>query len=102
MKTPFGRECKFFYGDYYRGRNFEECRALINPDDKASWTSQLCKTCPMPDIQQNNACPNMALTAYISKFLFTRRIKIKAYCSKVHREVADPNVGCGHCHEITL
>ena len=33
MKTPAGTECKYFYGDYYRGRNHEECRLL-----GAAWT----------------------------------------------------------------
>ena len=28
MRTPAGKECQYFYGDYYRGRNQEECRLL--------------------------------------------------------------------------
>ncbi len=73
MKTPFGQECRFFYGDYYRGRNFEECRGLINPNDKAEWTSLLCETCPpVPNIQRNNNCPNLVLTTFISKSWFKK------------------------------
>ncbi len=98
MKTPFGQECRFFYGDYYRGRNFEECRGLINPNDKAEWTSLLCETCPVPNIQRNNNCPNLVLTTFISKSWFKKRIKIKASCSKTLESVKDPNVGCGLCH----
>ena len=99
MKTPTGRECKFFYGDYYRGRNFEECRALGNPDEARNWTSELCKTCPMPGILINNACPNMVLSADMSRVLFMRKRKISAYCVKAHGQVKDPNVGCELCHK---
>lgn len=99
MKTPYGRECRFFYGDYYRGRNFEECRGLINPQEKQNWDSTLCKDCPVPAIELNNNCPNLVLTAYISKVLFKKRIKVKASCSKTLLPVKDPNIGCGHCHE---
>ena len=38
MKTPAGKECKFFYGDYYRGRQHEECRLL--KDHGLSWTPE--------------------------------------------------------------
>ncbi len=99
MKTPFGRECKFFYGDYYRGRNLEECRALSG-DDKSRWKSELCKGCPIPQIQINNACPNMMLSASIAKpFLRKQKTMVEAWCSKVHDRVKDPNIGCPVCHQ---
>ena len=98
MKTPDGRECKFFYGDYYRGRNFEECRALINPQDKKFWQSAECKKCPVPGILQNNGCQNMALTAYLQKNLFGKRLRVKTWCSRSHGLVRNPNIGCGLCH----
>jgi len=101
MKTPDGRDCKFFYGDYYRGRNFEECRALVNPEDKKNWTSAFCNACPVPSILLNNGCPTMALTTYIAKSLFGKKIKVKAYCSRSHSEVPNPNIGCGMCHQST-
>lgn len=99
MKTPNGRDCPFFYGDYYRGRHFEECRGLINPQDKIDWTSELCKDCPVPAIKRNNNCPNLILTTYIGKSWFKKRIKVKTSCSKTLELVNDPNVGCGFCHE---
>ncbi len=100
MKTPDGRECKFFYGDYYRGRNFEECRALSNPKDKKNWTSQLCSGCPLPDYLRHNSCQNLVYSVFIGKVLFKQRMKVKAWCSKSHELVRDPNIGCGHCHEL--
>jgi hypothetical protein len=28
------------------------------------------------------------------------RVKISAYCTKVHRDVSNPYIGCGECHPI--
>ncbi|MEA4812068.1 MAG: hypothetical protein VB108_05830 [Anaerolineaceae bacterium] len=99
MKTPFGRECKFFYGDYYRGRNLEECRAL-SAADKPKWQVDLCKACPMPQILANNACPNLMLSVTINKpFLGKQKTLVKAWCSQIHTAVKDPNVGCPVCHQ---
>ena len=28
MRTPAGTECKFFYANYFRGRNQQECRLI--------------------------------------------------------------------------
>jgi hypothetical protein len=99
MKTPFGRECKFFYGDYFRGHNVEECRAL-SAGEKNRWKSDFCKDCPMPQIQINNACPNLLLSAAIFKSVLRKeKIVVQAWCSKVHDLVKDPNVGCPVCHQ---
>lgn len=100
MRIPDGRECKFFYGDYYRGRNFEECRALSSPEERKVWTSELCSGCPLPDYLRNNSCQHLVYSVFIRKFLFKKRIKVKAWCSKTHQSVSDPNIGCGHCHDI--
>ena len=71
---------------------------MINPQDKKDWTSAVCKSCLVPTILQNNACPNMALTTYFQKALFGKRIRVKAWCSRSHGIVRNPNVGCGLCH----
>ncbi len=66
MRTPAGTECKFFFGDYYRGRNREECRLIGNAPTPRHWTPDLCKTCPVPGIQRANACEHMELTGQVS------------------------------------
>ena len=98
MKTPAGKECKYFYGNYFRGAHQEECRLLGNRE----WTPDLCKKCPVPEIQRANACENMTLTAVVKKgFLgMNRHVEISAYCSKSHDFVKDPYLGCGLCHEL--
>lgn len=101
MKTPAGKECKYFYGNYFRGRNEEECRLL-----KASgqlWTASLCHTCPVPEILQANACQFLQLRGTITHPLaafFQRRVQVAAYCEKTHRAVTEPQIGCGECHPL--
>jgi hypothetical protein len=101
MKTPFGKECKYFYGDYFRGKHFEDCRLINTPDKPRSWKVHYCRNCPVPAILLANACPNMVLTAAIEKrfLIFPKRVKVTAYCTKTHDKVKEPKIGCGSCHE---
>ncbi len=101
MKTPAGFECTYFYGDYYRGRNLEECRLLSASGQK--WTPDLCRTCPVPGILRANACQFLRLRAAVARPLtaaFQRRVQITARCEKTHKPVAEPHVGCGECHPL--
>ncbi|MEM7031558.1 MAG: hypothetical protein AAF629_18500, partial [Chloroflexota bacterium] len=67
MKTPAGKECKYFFGDYHRGRNIEECRLLEKNRDSEPWKPSLCQTCPVPDILRQNASPNLILDGSVKK-----------------------------------
>jgi hypothetical protein len=99
MKIPTtGKECPYFYGDYYRGRDHEECRLLNSPD----WSQKDCQTCPVPDILMANSCPHMVLAGELRKGILGigRKVAITAYCKKTHRDVENPYVGCGECHPI--
>ena len=101
MKTPAGSECPHFYGDYYRGRNVEECRLLKASGQR--WTPDLCRTCPVPAIARANACEFLKLSAVVSRPLtaaFQRRVQVSAYCEKSKRNVSEPQVGCGECHTL--
>jgi len=40
----------------------------------------------------------MALTTYFQKTLFGKRIRVKAWCSRSHGIVRNPNIGCSLCH----
>jgi hypothetical protein len=71
MRTPAGTECKYFYGDYYRGRSQEECRLLAASQTGRSLLSG-----------------------------FQRRVQVVAYCRKTERPVDKPHVGCGECHPL--
>jgi hypothetical protein len=101
MKTPAGKECIHFYGDYYRGRNVEECRLL--KAQGGTWTRDLCFTCLIPEILRANSCEHMKLKVAVARPItafFQRRVQVTAFCEKTNRVVLEPQVGCGECHAI--
>ncbi len=100
MRTPSGADCKFYYADFNRGRNTQECR-LSRHDAAERRSPDLCKSCPVPRLLLANACSHLALSGQISKgFLgFNRKMTVAASCSKIGGLVAEPAIGCGHCHE---
>jgi hypothetical protein len=100
MKNPAGKECIYFYGDYFRGRNHEECRLLLSHDQQ--WLPHFCDNCPIPKINQANACGNMIFTptAYRPMFIFKSKLTIAIYCNKCECNVNNPIIGCGQCHPI--
>ncbi len=102
MRTPAGKECKYFYGDYFRGRHNEECRLLAISPTPQIWTSDLCNHCPVPGILQANACEHMMLDATVIRpFPFIRRVvRVSAYCNKCECPVSEPHIGCGQCHTL--
>ena len=101
MKTPAGYECPHFYGDYFRGRNVEECRLLKAAGQP--WSPDLCRSCPVPGIARANACEFLKLNAKVARPLsaaFQRRVQLSAYCEKSKKNVSEPHVGCGECHTL--
>ena len=102
MRTPAGVECSYFYGDYYRGRNQEECRLIGRAAPPYDWRPDLCQTCPVPAIQRANDCQNMVLQATVSRGFLGRwrRVRIKAYCTLSKKNVQEPEIGCGQCHPM--
>jgi hypothetical protein len=102
MKTPAGFECTYFYGDYFRGKNREECRLIGNTPPPNHWKADLCRTCPVPGILQANACSHMVLDGKVRRgFLgFGRGVAVSAYCNKTHQIVKEPQIGCGQCHPL--
>lgn len=102
MRTPAGHECRFYYADYYRGRQKQECRLIDQNPRSDRWTPGLCQTCPVPKLLLANACPHMILEARVGKgFLgLSRQVQVTAACTKCLCDVPEPAIGCGHCHEI--
>ena len=101
MRTPAGKECRYYYEDFYRGRNVQECRLIARNRESPAWTPGLCQTCPVPDILLANACPNLVLDARVSKRLLglVQRVEVSGWCSAYFLDVEQPTIGCGHCHE---
>ena len=103
MKTPYGQECQFYYADYFRGRNVQECRLLqANPATEA-WKPALCQTCPVPEILRANDCPHLVLRARVGTIWWglVRRVQVEAACREYQVLVPQPHIGCGHCHTLS-
>ena len=101
MKTPAGHECPHFYGDYFRGKNVEECRLLKAQGQ--TWSRDLCKTCPVPEIAHANSCRHLKLNIMVVHpffALFQKRVQVNSFCEKTKRTVAEPHIGCGECHAL--
>jgi hypothetical protein len=102
MRTPAGKECRYFYGDYYRGRSQEECRLLKSASPPLVWSPNLCTDCPIPSIHFANSCQYMVLEASIGRPFpfFKKQVQVKTFCEKSHRAGFDPFIGCGECHPL--
>ncbi len=101
MRTPFGKECKYYYADYFRGRETQACRLIEQNPASEAWKPALCQACPVPDIVLANACPHLALRASVVKSMLglARQVHVQAACREHRVAVKQPKVGCGHCHE---
>ena len=104
MRTPAGKECRYFYGNYYRGRNREECRLIGGTLPPIPWRPSLCATCPVPDILLANACVNLELKPRLARpFPFIhQQVQVEPFCSQNGRSGFDPHIGCGECHPLPL
>lgn len=102
MRTPAGFECKFFYGNYFRGRKQEECRLIGDQPAPHQWTPDLCAKCPVPEILRANACSTLELKAQVKRAWFglVRGVEVSAYCQRSQQPVAEPHIGCGQCSPL--
>ncbi len=96
METPAGKECRHYYEDFHRGRNVQECRLAKGNRAGLPWRPVDCSRCPVPDILNANASPDMELTLTIEPRLMGlgRKLTVEAYCIKHRVEIEDPYVGC--------
>jgi hypothetical protein len=99
MKTPAGKECKFYYGDFHRGREAQACRLIEQNPDSLPWEPSLCYSCPVPDILRANASNTLKLDGrVVKKFLgFKRQVEVEGWCSECFSVVPDPKLGCLNC-----
>jgi hypothetical protein len=102
MRTPAGKECRYFYGDYFRGRQHEECRLLASNTPPLPWRREFCFTCPVPGIHMANACPHMGLIPNLTRpFPFIKQqVQVHTICMQTNRTGFDAHVGCGECHPL--
>jgi hypothetical protein len=101
LRTPAGTECPHYFQDFHRGRNRQECRLLAASRSGPGWRPDDCRNCRVPRLLLANACPNLVLTARVNPGLLGmgRRVDVGADCLLSLGPVAEPEIGCGRCHE---
>ena len=99
MKTPAGKECRFYYQDFFRGRSEQECRLIKANARSPQWQPMDCANCPVPDILAANSNPNLVLEATVKPGILGigRRVDVRAFCSRHLIDVDKPEVGCPQC-----
>jgi hypothetical protein len=99
MQTPAGKECRHYYEDFHRGRNIQECRLVKENPESFPWLPRDCNRCPVPDILNANASPNLELKLTIKPRLLGlgRDLQVTAYCRKHRIPIEDAFVGCPYC-----
>jgi hypothetical protein len=104
VRTPAGTECPHYFEDFHRGRNRQECRLIARNPQSPSWKPEDCRACRVPRIVQANACQHLILNATVSSGVLGlgRRVDIRADCLLSLTGVAEPEIGCGRCHESFL
>lgn len=100
MRTPAGRECRHYYEDFNRGRSVQECRLIKQNPKSLPWKPSDCSTCPVPDILNANASPDLELTLTKEPRLLGlgRKLIVTAHCTRHNIPVEDPFVGCPQCN----
>jgi hypothetical protein len=97
MITPAGKECRFYYQDFHRGHSTQECRLVDQNPTSEPWRPKDCESCPVPGILLANSSPNLVLEASIKKSFMSRKLKVKASCSRHLIDVDEPHIGCLKC-----
>lgn len=100
MRTPAGKECRYYYADFARGRSVQECRLIKDNPNSLPWSPGMCARCPVPDILHANSSPylQITLTARARVLGLGRKLIVKADCVRHREAIADPFVGCSRCN----
>lgn len=101
MKTPAGKTCKYYYGDFHRGRDVQACRLIEANPDSPAWNPKLCFNCPVPDILKANSADTLKLSGrVVNKFFgFKQQVEVEGWCSECFSEVPNPALGCPNCRQ---
>ena len=97
MVTHTPVNCRYYYADFHRGRNHEECRLLKRNPESRPWRRVLCDSCPVPDILNSTNCKEIALEAtVVKKWGLLERVEVYAICAKHLVELDNPKF-CSQC-----
>ncbi len=94
MNTSPPVNCRYYYADYFRGRDYEECRLIKRNPESRPWRRALCDSCPVPAILRETNAQQIALEATVTrKWGLIERVEVYAICAKHMIELDDPR----HC-----
>jgi len=100
MRTPAGVECRYYYEDFNRGRETQECRLVQRSRGSLPWTPEICAKCRVPAILRANGSPDLRLSLTIRKRLgLFKTLDLQAWCDRHDEPIADPMRGCPRCAE---
>jgi hypothetical protein len=90
--------CRYFHGDYFRGKNQEECRLIAaNPENERPWRRRLCDSCPVPEILITSNSRDLLLEAEVKRRFLRDGVDVTfAICAKHMVELSDPRY-CPEC-----
>ena len=96
MRTPAGKECRYYHEDFHRGRNIRECRNIKANAASLPWRPADCSHCIVPDILNANASPLLELVVTVKPRLlgFGRRVDVTAFCRGEEISVTEAYTGC--------
>ncbi|MEM7129493.1 MAG: hypothetical protein AAF702_24385 [Chloroflexota bacterium] len=83
--------CRYFYGDYHRGRNVEECRLIEgSPNKTRPWKRKLCDSCPVPELIIVSNSRDLILEAEVQRSFLRENVVVTfAVCGKHMVELED-------------
>jgi hypothetical protein len=91
--------CRFYYEDSHRRAPRRECRLIERNLASAPWDENLCGSCPVSEILEQNPCANLALEAEVaSRLVVLRKITVFAVCTAEMREITNPKSCRQGCH----
>lgn len=90
--------CRYFFGDYHRGMNREECRLLdASPNNRIAWKRSHCDSCPVPELLIASNSRDLLLEAQVTRRLLRERVEVTfAVCTRHMEELSDP-LHCPQC-----
>lgn len=99
MRTPAGKECDFYYEDFHRGRELQECR-IQKALQSLPWHPKDCAKCPVPEILRANSSRFLRLELNIQTRMLGmgRKIEVRAWCDKHNVTLENPYTGCPQCN----
>jgi hypothetical protein len=98
MRTPAGTQCHYYYEDFHRGREQQECRLIRANRRSLPWEPGLCSKCPVPEILRANGSPDMRLELTVKKKLgLFISMDVEAHCVRHGRRIENPILGCAEC-----